>query len=64
MNNNGSSTGIIVGILVIVVIAIVAWIAYAQGFFQAKQQPQTQDSAGVHVDLGGSSNTSNTSGGY
>ncbi len=58
MNNGSSTNGILIGILVIIVIAIVAWIAYAQGFFKAKQQ-QPDNSAGVHIDLGGSSNSAN-----
>lgn len=58
MNNNGSSTtGIMIGILVIVVIAIVAWIAYAQGYFGgAKQQAQPADSGSVQLNVGGSAN--------
>jgi hypothetical protein len=56
MNNESSNTGIIIGILVVVVIGIVAWIAYTQGFFAAKDQ--AKDSGSLQIDLGGSSKTS------
>ena len=52
-NTESSSTGILIGILIVVVIAIVGWLAYSQGFFTAKQQaPQS----GVQINLGGSTN--------
>jgi hypothetical protein len=59
-NNESSSTGIIVGVLVVVVIAVVAWVAYTQGLFNAKQQ-KPQDNGSLQINVGGSSNTPNTS---
>ena len=55
-NESSSSTGIVVGILVIVVIAIVAWIAYTQGFFDSKD---TQNGGSVQIQLGGSADSTN-----
>jgi flagellar basal body-associated protein FliL len=52
-NNESSSTGIIIGILVIVIIAIVAWVAYTQGFFKGKED--TKETPGLQINLGGSS---------
>jgi hypothetical protein len=48
MNNQSSGTGFIIGIIVVVVIAIVGYLAYQQGFFKAK----TQDSNGIEVKIG------------
>lgn len=49
-----SSTGIIIGILVIVVIAIVAWIAYTQGIFSGKEEVEnTNDSTTLEINVGG-----------
>ena len=54
MNETKSSAvGPVVGVLVLVVIVIVAWIAYSQGFFQAKEE--VKDEPGININLGGSS---------
>ncbi|MEK7646269.1 MAG: hypothetical protein AAB381_01050 [Patescibacteria group bacterium] len=57
MNNESSGTGMVVGILVIVVIAIVVWIAYTQGFFMGKEEGE--DKGGLEINLGGSTDSSN-----
>ncbi|MDQ5893267.1 MAG: hypothetical protein QG640_279 [Patescibacteria group bacterium] len=51
--NKSSSTGPVIAVLVFVVILIVAWVAYSQGFFQAKEE--VKDEAGFQINLGGSS---------
>ena len=56
MNNNSNS--FIIGIIVVILIVIVGWLAYSQGFFRAKEQT---DSNGVQIKLGGSSSDSNKS---
>ena len=53
MNENKSSSGPVIGVLVLVVIVIVAWIAYSQGFFQAKEE--VKDEGSIQINLGGSS---------
>ena len=53
MNDNGSSTGVLVGILIVVVIGLVAWFAYSQGYFKAKEQKN--DGGSLQINLGGSS---------
>ena len=53
MNNNDSSMGMIVGILVVVVILIVGFIAYKQGFFKGTAETPTQN--GIQVQVGGNS---------
>jgi flagellar basal body-associated protein FliL len=60
MNNESSSTGIIIGILVVVVIAIVGYMAYSQGYFKAKTQDTNTN--GVNIQLGGTTNTPSNSG--
>ncbi len=52
-NNESSSMGVVIGILLVVVIAIVAWVAYTQGFFKVKEE--TKDDASLQINLGGSS---------
>jgi hypothetical protein len=42
---------VVVGILVLVVIAIVGWVAYTQGYFQGEEEADT----GLEINLGGSS---------
>lgn len=44
-----SSMGIVIGIILIVVIALVAWVAYDKGFFSGQQEePQN----GIEIDIG------------
>ncbi len=45
----------VIGILVVAVIGIVGWIAYSQGFFDAKEQ--VDDTKSIEINLGGSSDT-------
>ncbi len=59
-NESSSSTGIIVGVLVVVVIAVVGWVAYSQGFFQAKEETKNDDS-GFQINIGGSSGSDDSS---
>lgn len=56
MNSESSTSGIIIGILVVIVIAIVAWIAYTQGFFQAKEEVK-DDASGIQINLGSRGDT-------
>lgn len=42
----------VIAILVIVVIAIVGWIAYTQGAFDAKTEENT-DQNGIEIQIGG-----------
>ena len=64
MNNESSSTsGIVIGILIVVVIAIVAWVAYTQGFFQAKEE-KPEDTSGLEINIGGSTDTPSKSPAY
>ena len=46
MNNN-----FLIGILVVVIIAIVGWLAYKQGFFTGAQTEQ--NNGGLEINLGG-----------
>ncbi len=60
MNNNESSTSsTVIGILVIVVIAVVGWICYTQGVFETKEEVK-DTSSGVQINLGGSSDSPDT----
>lgn len=52
MNNSSTSNGFIVGILVLVVIILVGFLAYNQGYFKAN----TEKPKGVQIQLGGNSN--------
>jgi hypothetical protein len=45
MNNS-----FLIGVLVLVVIAIVGWVAYSQGYFMGKEE----DADGINIELGGS----------
>ncbi len=49
MNNNS----FIVGILVVIVVIVVGYLAYTQGFFQAKSE---EAESGLQINLGGSTN--------
>ena len=53
MNNGSSTNGILIGILVLVVIVIVGWLAYSQGFFEAKEE---NSGGSLQINLGGDSN--------
>jgi hypothetical protein len=53
MEKQSSGMGVIVGILIIVVLAIVAWVAYTQGVFTGKQQ----NTQGLEINLGGGDTT-------
>jgi len=44
-----NSTGAIVGVLVLVVIAIVGWLAYSQGFFNGAAE---EDESGLEINIG------------
>ncbi len=58
MNSESSSTGMVVGgIVIIVVIAIGAGIAYTQGFFRG--QAEVQDARGLEIQLGGTTDGDN-----
>lgn len=52
MNNQSSGMGFIIGIIVVILVGVVGFLAYKQGFFEAK----TQDSNGIEVRLGETSN--------
>lgn len=54
MNNQSSGSGVIIGVLILVVIIIVGWLAYSQGFFDGKDQPK-EEGASLQINLGGSS---------
>lgn len=54
-NNQSSSTGVVVGVLVVAVIAIVAFLGYKQGFFSGKSSEPTPNS--LQINVGGESNT-------
>ena len=41
MNNESSSTGIIMGILIVIIVLVVGFLAYKQGFFQGTAQEDT-----------------------
>ena len=43
----------ILGIILVVVILIVGWLAYSQGYFQGVEEENTD---GIEIQLGGSSN--------
>jgi hypothetical protein len=49
MNNS------VVAVLVIVIIALVGWVAYSQGYFDRAQEEET--GTGLNIELGGSSDT-------
>ncbi len=44
MNNS-----VIVGILLVIVIAVVGYLAYTQGYFTGKEE---EDQSGINIDLG------------
>jgi hypothetical protein len=48
MNNGSSSTGVVVGVLIAVIILIVGFIAYKQGYFEAQTEENT---SGIQVNL-------------
>ncbi len=45
---NNQSTGVIVGILIVLVVIVVGYIAYDKGYFEG----QEEDSTGVEIKLG------------
>lgn len=51
MNNQSSSTGVIVGVLIVLIVLIVGFVAYKQGYFEGKET----ESNGIQIQLGGSS---------
>ncbi len=57
MNKGSSTTGVVIGVLVVVVIAIVGWVAYSQGFFDGKEK--ADDNGGLEINVGGSADDSN-----
>lgn len=42
----------VVGILVVVVLALVGWVAYSQGYFDRAEQ---EDTNGLNIEIGGAS---------
>jgi hypothetical protein len=52
MNNQSGGMGFIIGVIVVIVVAVVGFLAYKQGFFDAK----TQDSSGIEIKVGETSN--------
>ena len=48
--NNGSN-GVIIGVLVLVVIGIVGWVAYSQGVFDGAEESDQ----GLEIQIGGAS---------
>ena len=42
----------VVAVLIIVIIGIVGWLAYSQGYFDRAQQ---EDTNGLNIEIGGSS---------
>jgi hypothetical protein len=51
MNEQSSSTGVIVGVLIVVILLIVGFLAYKQGLFTGKSE--NTDSNGIEINLGG-----------
>jgi len=49
-----SSKDVIMGIIIVIVIAIVGYLAYNRGFFNG--QTKTTDTSGVQVNVGGNNN--------
>lgn len=66
IDNNGasrdSSAGVLTGILVVVVILLIAWAAYANGWFRAGAAAPAANTSNLHIDVGGSTG-GGTSGG-
>lgn len=44
----------VIAVIVLVIIGIVGWLAYSQGYFDRAQQ---EDTNGIQIELGGSSDT-------
>ncbi len=49
MNNQNSSSGFIIGVIVVILIGIVGFLAYQQGYFQAEEE----NTNGLEINLGG-----------
>lgn len=49
---NTCMNNVVVGILVVVVIAIVGWVAYSQGYFD---RAQDEGANGLNIEIGGTS---------
>lgn len=47
-------------IIVLVVIVLVGWLAYSQGYFQGADEQQEEDTSGIEIQLGGSNDTGDT----
>ncbi len=58
-NNSSNSNGVLIGIIIVVIIAIVGWLAYRQGVFTGGAASTNNDSAGVQINLPGSGTGSN-----
>ena len=59
-NSSDNSLGIIIGIILIVIIALVGWFAYSQGFFNGAAKNDTNDGT-IKVEVtGGSDNGQQT----
>lgn len=52
MNKGSSSNGMIIAVLILIVVVMVGWLAYSQGWLDSKQEK----SDGIEVKIGGSSN--------
>ncbi|MES3004846.1 MAG: hypothetical protein V4690_01885 [Patescibacteria group bacterium] len=52
MNNGSSSNSVLVGILIVVIIAVVGFLAYKEGYFKAEQE----DTNGIELQIGGDNN--------
>jgi hypothetical protein len=49
MNNQSSSNGVIIGIVLILIVVIVGFLAYKEGYFKA----ESEDTSGIQINLGG-----------
>lgn len=53
MNNQSSSTGVIIGVVIVLLVLIVGYLAYTQGYFEGKET----ETNGIQIQLGGTSET-------
>ncbi len=53
MNDQSSSSGVIIGVLIVLVVLIIGFIAYKQGFFQGSSTTNDNNPA-LQIQLSGS----------
>ena len=58
MEQKSGGSGAIIAVVILILVAVVGWLAYNQGFFSGKTQDDT--SGGLEINIGGTSEESGT----